>query len=67
MVILDSILCPDVDLEVCRLIWCHLVKDGKWNVWKVNRFDRELNLMISGSYLSSKIWDRPVVSFGTCI
>lgn len=60
MVIFDSVLCLDVDLMVHRLIWYRLAKVGKWNVWKLNRFDRELNLMISG-------WDRSVVSFGTCM
>jgi len=39
MVILDLALCPNLDLDVCRLVWFFLVKVGKLKVWKVDRFD----------------------------
>ena len=46
MVILDLGSCPDDDLEVCRSLQFELAKDGKLKVWKVEKFDRKLTLLI---------------------
>lgn len=48
MVILDLGVCPDLDLLVRRVIWCILEKIEMLKVWKVEKFDRELTLLISG-------------------
>jgi len=67
MVILVFGVCPNLDLEVCRLIWCILAKIRKLKVWKVERFDRELTLGISGSDCDSDSLNISFMSFGTCI
>ena len=46
--------CPDFDLEVRRSFWLELAKVRKLKVWKVEKFDRELTLLISSSDFGSE-------------
>ena len=48
MVILDLGVCPDLHLDISRRFWLKLAKVENLKVWNVHRFDRELNLMLSG-------------------
>lgn len=65
MVILNLGVCPYLDLEVSRLVWCFLMKVKKLKVWKVERFNWELTLLISGSNFGYGSWNRSIVSFVT--
>lgn len=59
--------CLDVDLEIRRSFQRELTKVRKFNIWKVGKFDRELTLLISGSYSDSGSWNRSIMSFMTCV
>lgn len=67
MVVLNLGVGPDADLEVPWIVWCLSVKFKMLKVWKVDGFDREMTLIISGSDFCSGSWNRSVVSFGICI
>ena len=67
MVILVLGACPDVDLDVRRSFRLELAKVRKLKVWKVEKFDGELTLLISGRHFGSGIWNSSVVSIMTCV
>ena len=43
------------------------MKVGKVEVWRVEKFDRELTLLLQGSDFGFGSWNRSIVSFMTCV